>query len=611
MDRAPLLFIILLGVPSILTSSKSSLPPSCHSEIYCYGKLLKTVQMAQIFPDSKTFVDMKMKQNSAKTLKLFDDLMKKTGDKPSTEDLKQFVEGNFEAAGSEFEEWTPSDWHTEPRFLEKIEDKALKQWAEDLHNLWKLLGRKMKADVYANPKLYSIIPVPNPVIVPGGRFREFYYWDSYWIVRGLLLSEMYHTVEGMLNNFVSIVDRYGFIPNGGRVYYLMRSQPPLFIPMVDSYLEATNDTSFLEKNIKTLEKEFLFWLKERSVVVNKNNRNYTLCRYQDSSAGPRPESYREDVESAQFIKGENKDWFYSELKTAAETGLDFSTRWFINEKGENEGTLINIKAKSIIPVDLNAIIYWNARLLSKFCKMLNRTKEAAVYEKISNNWLEAVDAVLWHPEVGAWLDYDLINKKERDYFYPSNLAPLWTRCYPSEKKSEYADKVVKYLMKRKVFENPGGVPSSQEHSGEQWDYPNAWPPHQYIVIKGLENANTTDTKHLAFQLAERWVQSNYQAYLKDNAMYEKYDATVVGRGGGGGEYEVQLGFGWTNGVILELLARYGRRLYKNRSEVMPENAMNSAITYSTSHIGPIFTLLLAFSASLTAGCIGAIVYSKR
>uniref|UniRef100_A0AB38ZEW6 Trehalase n=1 Tax=Oncocephalus sp. TaxID=2944721 RepID=A0AB38ZEW6_9HEMI len=613
-NSATQLFTLLL-VQITLVTSQRAMPPSCPNHVYCYGKLLHTIQMASIFPDSKTFVDMKMKQNATQTLQIFANLMEKTEQKPTVDELKQFVTENFEPAGSEFERWDPTDWHKQPKFLQKINDRTLRQWANDLHGLWKKLGRKMKPDVANNSHLYSIIPVENPVIVPGGRFREFYYWDSYWIVRGLLLSEMFDTVKGMLTNFVSIVSRYGFIPNGGRVYYLMRSQPPLLIPMVDSYLEFTHDFEFLEKNIKLLEKEFLFWMRNRTVDITKNDKVYKLCRYQDSSSGPRPESYREDVLTAQYVREQDKDGFYSQLKTAAESGWDFSTRWFISDSGNNHGNLTNIQVKSIVPVDLNAIIYWNANLLSKFYKLLNKTKEAESYAKISNEWMEAVNEVLWHPVAGAWLDYDLINNKKRDYFYPSNLAPLWTNCYPKDKRQYYVESTLKYLEKSQVLVNLGGIPSSLEHSGEQWDYPNAWPPLQHIVIMGLANTNNSAAEQLAFELAERWVHSNHKAYEETHAMFEKYDATVVGGHGGGGEYEVQLGFGWSNGVIMDLLYKYGDRIVsKNYLEEMPTvkpTTTNSAVAYTTNHFGPIFTFLLAIGATITASCIGAVVYAKR
>lgn len=193
-----------------------------------------------------------------------------------------------------------------------------------------MLGRKMKTDVQENKDLYSIIWVPNPVIVPGGRFREFYYWDSYWIVQGLLLSEMNETVKGILENFLYIVKNYGHIPNGGRVYYLARSQPPLLIPMVQLYLEYTKDTQFIADNIITLEREFEYWMVNHTTNVQVDDKNYTLGIYIERSNGPRPESYSEDVEVAEIFKDKpKKEAFFSELKAAAESGWDFSSRWFI------------------------------------------------------------------------------------------------------------------------------------------------------------------------------------------------------------------------------------------------------------------------------------------
>lgn len=248
--------------------------------------------MASIYPDSKTFVDMKMRQPPEKTLVLFREFMNRTDDAPTRAQIEKFVNETFEPAGSEFTDFDPRDWIPQPKFLKKVRDPQLRKFGQDLNHIWKLLGRKMKDDVRINSELYSIIYVENPVIVPGGRFREFYYWDSYWIVKGLLHSEMYSTVKGMLDNFVSIVQRYGFIPNGGRVYYMMRSQPPMLLPMVYEYLRHTKDYKWLEANLWLLEKEFDFWMTKRTVEVEKDGITYTLARYYEESSGPRPESYR-------------------------------------------------------------------------------------------------------------------------------------------------------------------------------------------------------------------------------------------------------------------------------------------------------------------------------
>lgn len=297
--------------------------------------------MAKIYEDSKTFVDMKMKYSPNETMQLFHEFMKNfTEKKPDRVEVEIFVNKYFEPAGQEFEDWSPTDWIPHPKFVDNIKDVEFKEWVIKLNAIWKILGRKMKDEVKNNKDLFSIIWVPNPVIVPGGRFREYYYWDSYWIVQGLLLSEMYDTTKGLLENFLYIVDQYGHIPNGGRLYYLARSQPPLLIPMIKLYLDFTHDKDFISKNIHLMEKEFEYWMTNHTRTIIKDGINYTLTSYGDKSKGPRPESYSEDVESAAIFKEDiKKEAFYSELKAAAESGWDFSSRWFITN-ASNKGRFI-------------------------------------------------------------------------------------------------------------------------------------------------------------------------------------------------------------------------------------------------------------------------------
>lgn len=185
------------------------------------------------------------------------------------------------------------------------------------------------------------------------------------------------------------------------------------------------------------------------------------------------------------------------------------------------GNLTNLKTRYIIPVDLNAILYWNAEILSDFYQQLGNYEKTVKYRLIAQEWLEAVTAVLWHDEVGAWLDYDTLNEVKRDYFYPTNIAPLWTGCFDKNNKERFVGKVMKYLEKTQVMLNVGGVPSSLEHTGEQWDYPNAWPPLQYIMIMGLDNTGDVWAQQLAYEMTERWVRANFKAFNGTDAMYEK------------------------------------------------------------------------------------------
>jgi len=162
------------------------------------------------------------------------------------------------------------------------------------------LGRKIKREVKDYPSRFSIVYVSHGIIVPGGRFREFYYWDSYWIQIGLLHSQMNYTVRGMIENFLEIVENeeYGFVPNGGRIYY-RRSQPPLLIPMVKNYVEYLRSSGelivkeYLDSVLPTLEKEFMFWRENRMVsVTDKNNNVHQMAIYNSTKTEPRPESYR-------------------------------------------------------------------------------------------------------------------------------------------------------------------------------------------------------------------------------------------------------------------------------------------------------------------------------
>ncbi|XP_055009132.1 trehalase-like isoform X2 [Boleophthalmus pectinirostris] len=181
------------------------LPPPCDSEIYCTGPILDQVQKAKLYDDDKYFVDMKLKDPPGIILFAFKNLSSESPTVPR-EKLQDFLNKYFEKPGTEFETWNPPDWHSNPAFLNKINDKQLREWAFSVHKLWKLLGKKIRDSVKDHAELYSQIYTPYPVVVPGGRFRELYYWDSYWVINGLLLSEMTDTAKGMIQNFLYLVD---------------------------------------------------------------------------------------------------------------------------------------------------------------------------------------------------------------------------------------------------------------------------------------------------------------------------------------------------------------------------------------------------------------------
>ncbi|XP_023817400.1 trehalase [Oryzias latipes] len=549
---------VLCWLLSLSAFTGASLPPPCDSQIYCYGAILDHMQRAKFFTDDKHFVDMKLNSPPDLVLSSFHNLSTEfLNSMVPPAKLQEFLDQYFEEPGTELEPWAPPDWNAQPEFLTGIADDKLREWAGQIHNLWNSLGRKIRSDVKDHPELYSLIYTPHPVVVPGGRFRELYYWDSYWVINGLLVSGMTSTARGMIQNFLYLVSRYGFIPNGGRVYYERRSQPPFLTLMVESYFKATNDTEFLRAALPVLKDEYEFWMQNRSVALDVAGAEHRLNRFHVEAGLPRPESYTDDLELAEGLSEGLRDQLWAELKAGAESGWDFTSRWYIDAEGHNGGALKDTRTSQILPVDLNALMCRTERTLASFCRLLGEDELAAVYQQATARRVEAMEAVLWDPERGAWFDYSLLSKSKHLEFYASNLAPVWAQCFSLP---EMGERAVQYLKESGALKFPNGVPTSLRESGQQWDYPNAWPPLQHMLIEGLSQLPSGEAKQLALDLAQRWIRTNWRAYMQHEAMFEKYDVNGDGKPGGGGEYEVQLGFGWTNGVALQLLQQYGASL---------------------------------------------------
>ncbi|XP_060523039.1 trehalase-like [Cylas formicarius] len=549
----PCLFVL-----AVVVVASGAQRPSCQSPVYCQGDLLHVVQTAKIFNDSKTFVDMSMKNNLNVTLTNFDILMRKTNRRPSKAQIEEFVYQNFQMIG-EMEDFYPRDFRPEPKIVREIDDKQIRMFLTQIVGIWPQLTRKISHHVFEHPETFSLIPVRNAFIIPGGRFREFYYWDSYWILKGLLLSDMKETAKGVIDNFLYMVDTYGFIPNGGRIYYLNRSQPPVLTLMMKDYVHYTKDFEFLRSNVKVLERELRFWLTKRVSPVQKNGDEYFLARFDSESDTPRPESYLEDLETCAVYENNTEDLHdcYADIKSGAESGWDFTSRWIFNGNGDPDGDLSKISTRRNVPVCLNSFLYKSFVCMHYFYVVLREPTDARYWLDLAEKWRHSIEQVLYHDEDGIWYDYDAKLNRPRKYFAASNFAPLWADAVAADIKSERGNKAVRYL-KRYGGLDFHGVPSTLLPSGLQWDFPNAWAPYQNIVIFGLARSGDDEAAEFAKMLAKRWVHSNVKAFVENKVMFEKYDSVTSGQFGGGGEYHIQSGFGWTNGGIMEIIDHYFR-----------------------------------------------------
>lgn len=493
-----------------------------------YGELFRDVQMKKVFEDGKTFVDCIPKRNPKSIVA--DYIQQKT---TPAFNLKQFVEDNFELPR------TP-----QLNYITKEKDVVM-----HIKNLWGVLRRDPDTIVIGS----SLLPLPYPYIVPGGRFREIYYWDSYFTMLGLKASGELDIIENMVNNFAYMIETYGHIPNGNRSYYLSRSQPPFFALMVELLAESKGDSVYLTY-MPALEKEYEFWMEGANTLktgksykrVVKLNDSTVLNRYWDDYAAPRQESYKEDVEAARK-SGRNQQEMYTHLRAAAESGIDFSARWFADKK-----TLSSIRVTDFVAVDLNSLLFRLETVLARAKLVAHDDKAAAGLLQKADQRRAAIDKYCWNKSLKYYTDYNFKTRKISDIVTPAGMYPFCVFTKDPDYLSLLARQAAAQVRAKLL--QPGGVTASAIKTGQQWDAPNGWPPLTWMTIWGLDRCGQ---RELARDIAERWIKLNIDVFNRTGKLMEKYNVVDLKLEAGGGEYPSQDGFGWTNGVLLALINKYG------------------------------------------------------
>lgn len=209
-------------------------------------------------------------------------------------------------------------------------------------------------------------------------------------------------------------------------------------------------------------------------------------------------------------------------------------------------------------MDLNAILYRVERTLADFAVVLGQQPVAEGLRDAAADRLAAMRQVLWDSHTHQWYDFNVTAGAPHKLSSVSNFVPIWAGAYDTTNRTLQLQLI--QSLKNSGLVQPGGIATTTLKTGQQWDWPNAWPPCQHMVIEGLRRMAIADGPAYAAQLAKAWLNTGFLAYFHSPAgrfMYEKYNASEVGHGGGGGEYVPQVGFGWTNGVALDLLSKYG------------------------------------------------------
>jgi alpha,alpha-trehalase len=487
-----------------------------------FGELFIAMNKSGLWEDDKAIADAIPKATPKEILNAYQNQKGNTGF-----DLKAFADQYFE-----FTKAGDSGFVTNPS----------KTPQEHIETLWNVLKRTADQPREGS----SLIPLPHPYIVPGGRFNEIYYWDSYFTMLGLEVSQRWDIIEAMIDNFSYLIDTFGFVPNGNRTYFLGRSQPPFYALMIELLAKKKGDEVY-KKYGSFLNKELVFWSKEefddndevllsRAIPLGGED---VLYRYWDDFDTPRQEMYATDLAFGAQA-GKNAPQLFRDLRSACESGWDFSSRWL-----RDENDLSTIHTSEIFPVDLNCLVY-QLKMTTATALRVNGSARAAKYtEADALEQKNLIQKYFWNSAYGYYMDYDFVKQEHKNVYSLAGMYPLFFKIATKEQ----ADKCAKIIETK--FLKAGGLTSTANTTTLQWDAPNGWAPLQWVAIQGLRNYGF---HQLANEVKKRWVDLNTKVYKSTGKMLEKYNVVDVDLETGGGEYPVQDGFGWTNGVLLRLLS---------------------------------------------------------
>jgi len=502
-----------------------------------FKDLFVAVQTQRLYTDGKEFVDAVPKTAPEEILAQYHALRP-----ASPRSLRAFVAAHF---------ILPTEVVPGPAA------SSLAPIALHIDALWAELTRSTPSA----PPYASLLALPRPYVVPGGRFRELYYWDSYFTMLGLLESGRRDLVEDMVRDFAYLIDTFGHVPNGTRTYYLSRSQPPFFFEMVG--LLSTDDSGeTFAQYLPELKREYAYWMRGAAGLRRGQAHAHVVAmpdgtilnRYWDERDTPRDESYAEDMDLARASR-RPPHVVFRDIRAAAESGWDFSTRWFADSKDR-----ASIDTTEIVPSDLNSLLFGLENAIRLGCQRRSDMSCVGEFTAHAEARRRAIDRYLWDPAAGAYLDYRWTRRERIDRVSAATLYPLFASLASDTQAAAVAATASRQLLR------PGGLVTTPLESGQQWDAPNGWAPLQWIAVAGLRQYSQNA---LAETIACRFLHDVAAVYDQTGKLVEKYDVIRTDRKGGGGEYPTQDGFGWTNGVVRKLVGLYPADARHRRIEECP------------------------------------------
>jgi len=487
-------------------------------------ELFDEVQRQGIFTDPKAFVDL-VPKTSLRNIRREYSLARKD----QNLDLREFLIRHY----YEPDVGQVSNYTVTPGMSAR----------EHVKNLWPVLER------HNHRTRGSLLMLPYDYIVPGGRFREQFYWDSYFAMLGLARDGKWELIEGMMKNYAYMIRKFRFIPTANRSYFTSRSQPPFFSHMIELLAEHNGARGTYLEYMPLLIAEYRFWIKKRRYLLGQEKdqaylravkmpNGDVLARYYDNKSTPRAEMARDDLATANGSTIEAQQKLFLDLRAGAESGWDFSSRWFSDPK-----LLRTIHTTDILPIDLNCLLYHTELAIATACEYAKQKRTAVKFRARAARRAKSITQYMWDEEKGFFYDYDFRAGTRTPHETLAAAFPLYVGLADEKQAAGVATTLEKKFLK------PGGLVTTLEQTGQQWDAPNGWAPLQWVTIVGLRNYGYDE---LANRIRDTWLKNVETVFKDERKMIEKYDVMHIGGVGGGGEYSLQDGFGWTNGVYAAL-----------------------------------------------------------
>jgi alpha,alpha-trehalase len=470
----------------------------------------------------------------------------------------------------------------EPPVLEAMQ-KLCKVRVEDLPER---ISKAGDVDISKIPT-EGLLYLENPYVVPGGQFNEMYGWDSYFIILGLLRDHHEKLAKGMVENFFFEIEQYGDVLNANRTYYLTRSQPPFLTSMILAVYDAEKsqgvpDREWLEKAYGYAVRDYEQWTAPPHLAGDTG-----LSRYFDHGEGPVPEivggphNYYRGVAQFFFVHGGSNERYLIRVdsvlpstkilgrvfslpsceETSAGTSHEhchkvtrvaLTSEYYKGDRSMRESGFdvsfrfgpFSADTHHYAAVCLNSLLYKTEMDLARMSELLGRPADTKKWTERAAERHALIDKYLWDDEEGLYFDYDFTTHTRSTYKYATTFYPLWAGLASKEQ----AQAVMRKLSS---FEQPGGIVMSGRESQAQWDYPYGWAPIQLLAVEGMRRYGYDDD---ANRVSYKFLSMVLENFERTKTIREKYD--VVTRTSKThiveGYKQNVIGFGWTNGVFLEL-----------------------------------------------------------